>query len=403
MKRVVLFLIFVLAGTGLFLFFNTKNDFRISQFAQTAAEIQKEPKKENPNADIPPQKPLENAPEIVKAVYATGWSGGSIQKLNYLIELIKKTELNAIVIDIKDYSGNLSYDTDVELAEKYGAEKEIKIIRPNAMLKKLHDEGIYVIARQTVFQDPVLAKARPDLALTSSSTGKQWKDNKGITWIDPAAKESWDYNVAIAKDALARGFDEINFDYIRFASDGNTDDIKYPFWDEVTLKRYVIRNFMKYLRQSLSEAKLSADLFGLATISYGDVGIGQNIDDAYNYFDAIAPMVYPSHYQNGFDGYANPALYPYEVVYKSMLEANERLKHYMLNAENSTSTEKYLVKNPQLRPWLQDFNLGATYDSEKVKAQINAVYAAATGTPSGWMLWNPSNIYTAAALQRDNN
>ena len=133
------------------------------------------------------------------------------------------------------------------------------------------------------------------------------------------------------------------------------------------------------------------------------MGIGQNIDDAYNYFDAIAPMVYPSHYQNGFDGYANPALYPYEVVYKSMLEANERLKHYMLNAENSTSTEKYLVKNPQLRPWLQDFDLGADYDAEKVKAQINATYAAATGTPSGWMLWNPSNIYTAAALQRDNN
>src|SRR3989338_9491371 len=401
MKRVVLFLIFVLAGTGLFLFFNTKNDFRISQFAQTAAEIQKEPKKENPNADIPPQKPLENAPEIVKAVYATGWSGGSIQKLNYLIELIKKTELNAIVIDIKDYSGNLSYDTDVELAEKYGAEKEIKIIRPNAMLKKLHDEGIYVIARQTVFQDPVLAKARPDLALTSSSTGKQWLDNKKVMWVDPAGKEIWDYNIAIAKDALVRGFDEVNFDYIRFASDGNLDDIKYPFWDEKTLKRYVIRDFFKYLRQSLPEARISADLFGLVTVNYGDMGIGQNIDDAYHYFDAVAPMVYPSHYHAGFNGYQNPVLHPYDVVYASILEAHKRLEQYKIKAETSTSTEKYLVKEPQLRPWLQDFDLGTNYDAGKVRAQINAVYDAATGTPMGWMLWDPSNNYTKAALLVD--
>ncbi len=164
------------------------------------------------------------------------------------------------------------------------------------------------------------------------------------------------------------------------------------------MKRYVIRDFWKYLRKALPDAKLSADLFGLTTLNYGDVGIGQNIDDAFHYFDAIAPMVYPSHYQKGFDGYSNPAIHPYEIVYRSMQEANERLKHYMINAETSTSTEYYLVKNPQLRPWLQDFDLGATYTADMVRAQINAVYAAATGTPAGWMMWDPRNAYTKAAL-----
>lgn len=400
MKRLAQILIFILAGSGLFLFFTTKNDIRLNQLAQlenpAAAEKEKAP---NPNADIPLQKPLESPPEIIKAAYATGWTAGSVQGLNRLIGLIKKTELNAIVIDIKDYSGEVSYPTEIELVEKYGKGREIKILRPNAMIKKLHDEGIYVIARQTIFQDPVLAKARPDLALTSSTTGKQWIDNKKVMWVDPAGKESWDYNILIAKDAFARGFDEINFDYIRFPSDGNTDDIKYLFWDGKTLKRYVIRDFFKYLRQSLPETKISADLFGLVTVNYGDGGIGQNIDDAYHYFDVVAPMVYPSHYNVGFNGHQNPALYPYDVVYKSVLEANKRLEHYIINAENSTSTEKYLVKKPQLRPWLQDFDLGATYDAVKVRAQITAVYNAATGTPMGWMLWDPTNNYTRGALE----
>jgi len=302
------------------------------------------------------------------------------------------------VIDIKDYSGEMSYLTEVPKVEEYGKWRDLKILRPNAMIKKLHDEGIYVIARQTIFQDPVLAKARPDLALMSSSTGQQWKDHKGVMWIDAASQEAWDYNIEIANDALARGFDEINFDYIRFASDGNLDDIKYPFWDEKKLKRNVIKDFWRYLRKALPDATISADLFGLVTLNYGDVGIGQNIDDAFHYFDAIAPMVYPSHYHKGFDGYQNPAAHPYEVVYKSMLEANERLAHYMINAKISTSTDYYLVKEPQLRPWLQDFDLGAKYDADKVRAQIDATYAAATGTPVGWMLWDPANTYTKGAL-----
>lgn len=393
-------LILVVAVGGLFIFFTSKNSVRISNFAQTLGEIsglKAEEKAADPNADLPPQKQLENPPEIIKALYATGWSAGSERKSDYLIKLIKDTELNAIVIDIKDYTGKMSYHTGIEAVNKYGAE-EIRIGKPNKLIKKLHDAGIYVIARMAVFQDQVLAKSRPELALGSLFSGKQWKDYKGLMWIDPAAKESWDYNIAIAKDALERGFDEVNFDYIRFASDGNLDDIKHPFWDGKTLKRYVMRDFFKYLRQSMPDAKLSADLFGLTTVNYGDVGIGQNIDDAYHYFDAIAPMVYPSHYNKGFNGYPNPALYPYDVVYTSMLEANKRLSQYLIKAKTSTSTEKYLVKKPQLRPWLQDFDLGTSYTADMVRAQIDAVYNSATGTPIGWMLWDAANNYTKEAL-----
>lgn len=402
MKQASYLFIFLLAGAGLFLFVNTRNSFDVNQFsAAFSAAVVEEMQTKIINPDLPPQKPLENPPETIKAIYATGWSAGSSKKMDYLIKLIKGTELNAIVIDIKDYSGELSYDTDIESAKKYGAVKEIKIAKPNALIKKLHDEGIYVIARQTVFQDPILAAARPDLALTSSSTGKQWKDHKGLMWIDPAAQEAWDYNIAIAKDALNRGFDEVNFDYIRFASDGDMDDIVYPFWDEKTFMRYVIRDFFKYLRKALPDSRLSADLFGYTTLLYNDLGIGQVIDDAFHYFDAIAPMVYPSHYNKWFNGYENPSLYPYEVVYASISEANSRLQKYLLEAAIASSTEKYLVKNPQLRPWLQDFDLGADYDAEKVKAQIDAVYDAATGTPMGWMLWNPANNYTKDALSAD--
>ena len=428
MKTAAQFLVLVLAGSGLFLFFNAKNDFKLSQLAQLENPLAEEPKpaekEPDPNADLPPQKPLENRPELIKAVYLTGWSAGYEPRLAYIIDLAKKTEINAVVIDIKDYSGELSYRTELEDAEKYGKGRDLKILKPNALIKRLHDAGIYAIARQTVFQDPTLAVARKDLALTSFLTKKQWKDDKKVMWVDPAGKEVWDYNIEIAKDALARGFDEINFDYIRFPTDGNTDDIVFPFWNGTTLKRYIIRDFWKYLRKALPDAQISADLFGLTTLNYGDVGIGQNMDDALNYFNAIAPMVYPSHYQAGFDGYQNPAKYPYEVVYRSMSEANERLKHYIAAAANSTSTEAYLVKNPKLRPWLQDFDLGVNYDATKVRAQISAVYTSAglcepdmatstvagenakTCNPennpgAGWMLWDPSNKYTREALNSE--
>lgn len=403
MRKIIYFFILIFSGVGLFLFFTSNNSLSISGIPKIASQeniitevIPEKPK--DPNADIEPQKPLANPPAVIKAIYSTAWSAGSSTKIDYFIDLIKKTEVNALVVDIKDYTGNLSYKNDIELVNKYGA-VEVKILKPNALIKKLHDEGIYVIARMAVFQDPALATARPDLALQSISKNKTWTDRKGISWVDQSSKEVWDYNIAIAKDALSRGFDEINFDYIRFASDGNMADIRYPFYNaSTTSKRKVMHSFFKYLRENLPDAKISADLFGYTTLHEDDLGIGQHIYDAMPYFDYIAPMVYPSHYNKGFAGIANPAEYPYEVVYESMIKADQRLNAF----NNSTTTIK--IVPTQFRPWLQDFDLGADYDAAKVRAQIQATYDAASTTkvslPSetGWMLWAPSNNYTKDAL-----
>jgi len=390
-------------------------------------------------SDIGLQQPLPNPPAVMKGVYLTGWSAGYAPKVKYIIDLAGRTEINAVVVDIKDYSGYVSYRTTVAAAKENGAEGDIKIAQPNALLKKLHDAGIYVIGRITVFQDPILAKVHPEWALQNSSTGKIWTDNKGLAWMDAAAEPVWAYNAAIAKDAIARGFDEVQFDYIRFASDGNMANIVYPYWDEKTPRHKIIAKFFKYLRDNLGAAKLSADLFGLSTVNVDDLGIGQVIEDAYKYFDYVSPMVYPSHYAAGFIGYSNPASHPYEVIKYSLERGLVRVaKGYEQTVADSTSTvhAQYASK---LRPWLQDFDLGATYDAAMVKKEMQAVEdvlvrgsisltvpanassMASTGSPQaasgtagiagytlpnaeqyygGWLLWDPANIYTEGALEK---
>ncbi len=429
---------------GLFFFMRSGNEFQVSYGAPQAEEIKKEVAKvvvPEPPKEVPNQKPLANPPSVIKAVYATSWSAGSVPKMNYLINLIKKTELNAIVIDIKDYSGIVSYATEVPEVKKYGA-VEVRIPKINELLKRLHDEGIYVIGRVTVFQDPLLAKARPNLAIKNSATGGVWKDNKGIAWIDPSSVEAWDYTIAIAKNAAMHGFDEINFDYIRFPSDGNLKTMQFAAYDiKTTLKSQAIRSFFQYLRKETQGIKISADLFGLVTVNPDDLGIGQIIEHAYENFDFVAPMIYPSHYASGFMNFKNPAEHPYEIIERSMKSAYQRLivfnKKQLLaeNAKLAANAEGVPVSNltsskvtAKLRPWLQDFNLGAAYDAAKVKAQIKAttesfcnaigIIPPASSEPTdvnapvcdkssmeevygGWMLWDPRNNYTSAALSAE--
>lgn len=352
--------------------------------------------------DLPPQPKLQNPPSIVKAIYLTAWSAGSPAKIDQVISMIKRTELNAMVIDVKDYSGFVSYAMDIPLVQADGAMADLRIRNPNEVIKKFHDAGIYVIARITVFQDPILAKYKPEWALQNKTTGKIWTDHKGLAWMDPAGQGTWDYIVSIAKDALSRGFDEINFDYVRFASDGSLNQITYPFWDQKTARHKVIANFFSYLRQAFLGEKISADLFGLATVNHDDLGIGQVIEDAFKNFDYVAPMVYPSHYAPGFIGYQKPAEHPYEVMKYSLGRANERWN--ALVHPKSTSTEPIPPeKLGHLRPWIQDFNLGAVYNASMVKKEFQAVYDAlqngtTTGVYGGWMVWDPSNHYTKSAL-----
>ncbi len=359
------------------------------------------------STDLPPQPQLPNPPVVVKAVYLTGWSAGSTKTVDRIISLIKRTELNAVVIDIKDYSGYVSYAMDIPLVKESGAMRDLRIISPNLVIKKFHDAGIYVIGRITVFQDPMLAKLKPEWALKNKTTGELWVDNKKLAWMDPAGQGTWDYVISIAKEAVGRGFDEINFDYIRFASDGSIGNISYPYWDMKTPRHKVIAEFYSYLREKMGSTKISADLFGLATVNRDDLGIGQVIEDAYKYFDYVAPMVYPSHYAPGFIGIQNPGAHPYEVMKYSLDKALE--KWLALAHPKSTSTEAIPEeKLGKLRPWIQDFNMGATYDAAMVKKEFQAVYdSLEKGTTSaayaGWLIWDPKNIYTEGALAPENS
>ncbi len=405
--RVILYgiLIVILLVLGGFLFFTVKNSVGIIPPDPKAQLPEKMGAGSNKPTDIGPQKPLQNPPSVIRAVYLTSWSGGSRKRIEYVLNLAREGAINAVVIDIKDYSGYLAYEVANPEVAKYRT-FENRVPRINTLLKTLHDAGIYAIGRITVFQDPLFARARPDLAVhdlakmnsTSSeafnSIDSLWQDGKKLNWMDPAARGAWEYNAAIARDAAERGFDELNFDYIRFPSDGNLDLAVFPFWDEHIPQHAVIRNFFEYLRSALPNVKLSADLFGFAAIRKDDLGIGQRIEDAFPYFDYLAPMVYPSHYDPGFLGFADPAMYPYEVISHSLKEMDAR-RAALLSA---TSTR---VSGPiaKIRPWLQDFELnGVPYDAVMVGKEIQATKDSLPDGYSGFMLWSPTNVYTKEAL-----
>ena len=328
-------------------------------------------------------------PFLTKAVYITFRTAGNY-RMDEIIDLVKQTELNAIVIDLKDYTGRVPFETSSELIKNIGSEK-IFIKDIKELIKKLHKENIYAIARIAVFEDNYLPRERADLALKRRGGGL-WEDNNGLAWVDPASQEVWDYNLEIAKEAIRVGFDEINFDYIRFPSDGNTANIIYPFWDGKTLKKEVLRQFFEYVNQRMKPLgiPISADLFGLTLTTTNDLGIGQWLEYAAPYFDYICPMVYPSHYPPGFLGFENPAAHPYEVIYDGLVRGNERIASLSVSNPNITMAK--------LRPWLQDFDMGAVYDARMIELQKQAVE---DGGGFGWLLWNPKNIYTESGLLKE--
>ncbi len=321
-------------------------------------------------------------PIKVKGLYLTAYSAGSDKKINSIIDLVNKTELNAVVIDLKDYSGKVLYDSRIALVDDLKLQ-DIRIKNVPELLEKLDDNHVYKIARISVFQDPILAERKPEWAIKSKKGGL-WRDKNNLAWVDPTNKEVWAYVASVAKEAGRLGFDEINFDYIRFPTDGPMGDIVYTNGNS---KRYeVVEKFFKYLSHEMQDEPvyISADLFGLTTEKKGedDMRIGQRLDDAVLYFDYVMPMVYPSHYPTGYRGYKNPANYPYEVVYQSM----------------KAGVKKSEGKKAKLRAWIQAFNLGAVYDGTKIRAEIKATDDAGA---DGWVLWNAANRYTDAGLEKE--
>lgn len=395
----IFFMIFSALALSAALFFSFSkpaNDYVVGNDDKDKIKVVENVKKPEVHeaGDIEPGKPLKNSPEEIKAIYITSQSAGNPAKMDSLIRLIKKAELNAAVIDIKDYSGSVFYDSGIEEVEKYKAEKII-IPKINTLIKKLHDENIYVIARVVVFQDPKLAAARPELAVKNRNTGGIWRDNLNLAWLDPGAPDVWDYVIKISQDAASRGFDEINYDYIRFPSDGRLSAMSFPFFDKKGIKKEeAINEFFTYLRLKTGNIKISADVFGLTTSAADDLGIGQVIENAYENFDAVAPMVYPSHYAKGFLGFPEPAQYPYEVVKYAIESASKKLDDYNQSKQDLPFEDKEQhgkISNVKIRPWIQAFNMGGIYDVAKIKVQIKASDEAG-GT--GWMLWNPANNYS---------
>ncbi len=327
-------------------------------------------------------------PENLRAIYMTACVASMPNWRSDLKSLIESTELNSVVIDVKDYTGNVSF---VEGSSCYISDLQ-------DFISTLHQSGIYVIGRISVFQDPAYAKLHPELAVQSKSGGV-WKDRKGLAFIDVGAKPYWDYILNISHRAYALGFDELNFDYVRYPSDGNMEDTKYT-WTVGTStgstssplsKPEMLETFFSYLHDNLEGVVpvISVDLFGMTTTVASDMGIGQVLERALPYFDYIAPMVYPSHYPPGWNGFKDPALHPYEVIKLTMSEAKRREELWYLSRGIASSTQS------KLRPWLQDFSLGVTYGPEEVRAQIQATYDASL---SSWMLWSAGNRYTASAL-----
>ncbi len=328
-----------------------------------------------------------STPKPLRAIYMSSWAAGSPDFRNKLIKIIDDTEINAVVIDVKDSTGAVSFKMNNPLIQKIDPfENRISDIK--YLVDLLHKKDIYMIARVAVFQDPHLAKVRPDLAVKRRSDGATWKDRKGLAWTDMGSREVWNYNIAVAKEAYKIGFDEINFDYIRFPSDGDMTNIAYTSFEGKKLnKPEELRKFFHHLNKAMKEVGVptSADLFGMTTTNTDDLNIGQVLENAIPYFDYISPMVYPSHYPKNFNGYKNPAEVPYDLI-KFVMSAGVKR---MIAASSSPD---------QLRPWLQDFSLGAIYNAEMVRAQIKATYDVGLDS---WLLWSPSNKYTIGALEKN--
>lgn len=381
---IVLLFIYFLAPNISGLSYNFSEDSTLTKDNDTYAKIDNQIKSEE--ATYKEERIVSHieTPKEVKALYMSSWVAGTKSLRDQIISIAEETEINALVIDIKDSTGKISFQVQSPELVKEDA-VEIRISDIHNLIDLLHSKNIYVIGRIAVFQDPHFIKNHPEDAVKmNSDRSKNWKDKNGLSWVDASSKNAWEYTLSLAKESYDIGFDEINFDYIRFPSDGNMKDIYFPLSDG-KIKTDVMRSFYEYLNQNLKPLgiPISADLFGMTATNTDDLGIGQILEDALKNFDFVAPMVYPSHFPPNWNGYNKPATEPYGVI-----------KYSMASAVNKANT----IGEPvlKLRPWLQDFNLGATYTKDMVRDQIQATYDVGLNS---WMMWDAANTYTKSAFE----
>ncbi|HEY9061674.1 MAG TPA: putative glycoside hydrolase [Pseudobacteroides sp.] len=324
-----------------------------------------------------------------KGLYLTASSAGG--RLKHYIELANTTEINSYVIDYKNDEGIVSVNSSVPAA------KEVKAIQPiydaEKVTKELRDNNIYSIARIVCFKDPFFSKGKPQAAIKNKS-GDLFIHN-GVTWVNPYSKEAWQYNIDLAKEALAKGFDEVQFDYVRFP-DGKKSNM--VFGDTSNKMMYeTINEFLAEARKQMPNAVLSADVFAIICETPGDnEGIGQYLELIGKDIDYICPMAYPSHYALGqiINGTAfkKPDFEPYGVIKNTLVKAKTRFA-------------KVDGPTPKVRTYLQDFDASwigkgnwQRYGDEQIRQQIQGVYDAGY---EEWFLWDPMNTYHEGALKKE--
>jgi len=326
-------------------------------------------------------------PQVVKAAYLTYFGVGDKGIRSRVLELAARTELNAVVIDVKGDRGWILYRTEVPEALAVGAQGPGTLKDFDGLMADLKARGLYTIARIVTFKDNILANSRPDLAIIDTRTGKPWIDNEKLAWVDPFREEVWRYNVAIAREAAKRGFDEIQFDYVRFPTDGKLGAAKYASPNNKETRLPAIAGFLGLARRELGPlgVYVAADVFGYTAFNENDTDIGQRIEELAPHLDYFCPMVYPSGYHVGIPGFRNPVQHPYEIVHESVRLIQKRASHTRV----------------RVRPWLQDFKDYAfdkrIFGVTEIRAQIKGADDAGA---VGWMLWNPRNDYTAGALRQ---
>jgi len=316
-----------------------------------------------------------------KGLYLSFYGIGSSQLLDPALRLIRNTELNALVIDVKGDRGMISMKVPIPLADEIGAQRIITVRHPHALLESLKARGIYTIARIVVFKDDLLATARPDLAVKTAS-GKIWRDGQNLAWVDPFSSRAWDYNIAIAQAAARLGFDEIQFDYVRFP---DTPGLRFSWTNNEENRVQAISGFLSAARKRLQPYNvfISADVFGYVCWNRNDTHIGQSLEELADAVDYISPMLYPSSFAHGVGRYKNPVENPYKVVLLSLNKARERTG----------------LAAVRFRPWLQAFR---DYAFDRRWFHEDAVLAQTSATEDfgadGWMLWNPRNVYRNCGL-----
>jgi len=300
------------------------------------------------------------------------------------LKLIQETELNALIIDVKGDRGMIPYKSTIPLAAEVGAQQIITVREIDELMKSLKAKGIYTIARIVVFKDNPLALAKPELAVKTQG-GAIWRDKENLAWVDPFKKEVWDYNIEIAIEAAQHGFDEIQFDYVRFP-DASGLQLSMPNTQDNRVK--AISGFLAEAKNRLTPHNvfLSADIFGYVCWNLNDTWIGQKLEDLVSNLDYLSPMLYPSGFQYGIPGYRIPVANPHEIVYRSLKRAQERTQ----------------LAPTRFRPWLQafrDYAFDKRYFKDKeIRDQINAATEFGCG---GWMLWNPCNVYSSFGRKKE--